>query len=82
MSALMGIDNLPARCIKAGVDILLHPVDDDEAVKGLENTLKVKEIDWACIDRAIGRILKVKGRLPHIHHSLQANKMASRLSSP
>lgn len=66
MSALKGIDNLPAKCIKAGVDILLHPVDADSAVKELENAIRSKEMDKACIDRAVERILKFKSKLKHI----------------
>lgn len=63
MSALKDIDNIHAKCIKAGVDILLHPADTDTAVRELENTLKTKEIDEASIDMAVERILKVKAKL-------------------
>lgn len=63
MSALSNIDNIPAKCIKAGADILLHPADADMAVKDLENALKTKEIDEACIDRTVERILKIKAKL-------------------
>lgn len=77
MSALKDIDNLPARCLKAGVDILLHPVDTDRAVDELATALGSGEVDEVCIERAVDRILKVKGRLPHIHHSLQAGRLAS-----
>ncbi|MBI5328920.1 MAG: hypothetical protein HZB80_11640 [Deltaproteobacteria bacterium] len=63
MSALSNIENIPAKCIKAGVDILLHPADTDMAVKDLENALKTKEIDEASIDRAVARILKFKSKL-------------------
>ncbi|OGP30945.1 MAG: hypothetical protein A2X87_00395 [Deltaproteobacteria bacterium GWC2_42_51] len=79
MAALSGIDNLHAKCLKAGVDVLLHPADADAAVKELENSLKTKEIDEACIDRAIKRIRKVKSRLPHIRNDVGERLVPSRL---
>lgn len=66
MTALKGIDNVPAKCIKAGVDMLLHPVDTDRAVKELATAIKAGEIDEVCIDRAVERILKFKSKLRHI----------------
>jgi len=66
MSAIKDIDNLPAKCLKAGVDILLHPVDTDVAVNELATAISLGEVDEVCIDRAVARILKVKSRLPHI----------------
>lgn len=66
MAALTGIDDVPARCIDAGVDVLLHPSDADLTVKGLISAVRSKGIDEGCIDVAIGRILKAKSGLRHI----------------
>ncbi len=66
MAALMGIDHVPARCINAGVDVLLHPEDPDLSVKELLSAIKAKVIDEGCIHAAIDRILKVKSGLQQI----------------
>jgi len=66
MSAINGIKNVSAKCIKAGVDILLHPINVDTAVKEIEDAIRINEIDEGCIESALGRILKAKAKLSGI----------------
>lgn len=66
MSALSGIDNVSARCIDAGADILLHPVDADLTVKDLISAIKSGMINESDIDTAINRILRVREGFRHI----------------
>ncbi len=63
MDALQGIGNVPARCINAGADVLLHPADAESAVGGLAAALESGEIAEELIDTAVDRILRVKGKL-------------------
>ncbi|VAX34154.1 beta-N-acetylglucosaminidase, partial [hydrothermal vent metagenome] len=63
MDALQDVGNIPARCIKAGVDILLHPADADSTVGELAEALKAGEIDEGQVDTAVDRILRVKMRI-------------------
>ncbi|MEW6066806.1 MAG: glycoside hydrolase family 3 N-terminal domain-containing protein [Nitrospirota bacterium] len=63
MNALKGIKNIPVECIKAGADILLHPLDLDLTVKELVSAIESKEIDEDQIDTALDRILKAKKKL-------------------
>lgn len=66
MSALKDFGNVPADCIKAGVDILLHPVDADMTVKELLSAIESKEISEDQIDSALDRIMKAKERFSNI----------------
>ncbi len=66
MSALKDFGNVPAECIKAGVDVLLHPVDADVTVKELLSAIESKEISEGQIDSALERIIKAKERLSNI----------------
>ncbi|KJU86650.1 glycoside hydrolase family 3 protein [Candidatus Magnetobacterium bavaricum] len=63
MDALSKIDNVPAMCIKAGIDVLLHPLDVDATVDELSMALKNGIIEQTQIDLACKRILAVKDRL-------------------
>ncbi len=73
MHALAGITQLPVACMQAGVDILLHPVDADDAVAELESAIGRGELDSAAVDTAVARILREKtalrdpapGKTPH-----------------
>ncbi|MBI5096913.1 MAG: hypothetical protein HZB32_04640 [Nitrospirae bacterium] len=71
MSALSGMDNLAARCIHAGVDLLLHPSDVELTVRELTLAIQSKVLDEGEIDAAIGRILKVKSRLHQIRRQIR-----------
>ena len=66
MSALKDFGNVPVECIKAGVDILLHPVDADMTVKELLSAIGSKEISEDQIDSALERIMKAKERFSKI----------------
>jgi beta-N-acetylhexosaminidase len=63
MNALKGIENVPAQCIKAGADVLLHPADPDLIFKKLMSAVESKEFTEEQVDTAINRILKTKTRL-------------------
>lgn len=60
MKALKNIEDVPVKCIKAGADILLHPVDVDLTVEELLYAVESKELTEEQIDAAVNRILKTK----------------------
>ncbi|MBI5193673.1 MAG: hypothetical protein HZA08_09570 [Nitrospirae bacterium] len=66
MSALDDFDNVPARCMSAGIDILLHPTDPDVTVKQLEEAIYSGMLDKGIIDNAVERIIKAKRDLSKI----------------
>ncbi len=63
MSALKGIANVSARCLKAGADVLLHPADADSTVRELFSALESKYISEERIEAAAGRILLAKEKM-------------------
>jgi len=63
MNALKNIEDVPVKCIKAGADILLHPVDVDLTVEELLYAVESKELTEEQIDAALNRILKTKIKL-------------------
>jgi beta-glucosidase-like glycosyl hydrolase len=63
MKALKDFENVPAQCVKAGADILLHPFDADLTVKALLSAVESKEITEEQIDEAINRIAKAKMKI-------------------
>ena len=66
MSAISGIENVAARCLNAGVDIILHPTDAELIVRELADAVSTELISEETIDTAIDRILKAKLRLTQI----------------
>jgi beta-glucosidase-like glycosyl hydrolase len=66
MHALNEIKDVPVKCINAGVDLLLHPVDADTVVKTLKRALSSGEIKEEKIDTAIERIIKFKSKIKDI----------------
>lgn len=62
MNALKDIEKVSVRCLNAGADILLHPVDPDMTVLELSNALKSGELADELIDEAFNRILKAKAK--------------------
>src|SRR4030067_718604 len=66
MSAISGIENVAARCIDAGVDIILHPQDADSTVIEIIDAVRTGLISEETIDAAINRILKAKSRFAQI----------------
>ncbi len=63
MNALRGIKNITGKCIRAGIDILLHPFDPDLTVKEILEALDAKLITEGDIDQAVTRILKTKEKI-------------------
>jgi len=63
MKALQGFDHVSAECLKAGADILLHPLDADLMVKELLRAVESGEIIEEQIDEAVNRILKKKAKI-------------------
>lgn len=63
MGALKDIKDVSVRCIKAGVDILLHPENPSHTVKELMRAIKEKTLDASVIDIAVARILMAKAGL-------------------
>ncbi|MBV6342830.1 glycoside hydrolase family 3 protein [Candidatus Magnetobacterium casense] len=80
MDALKQIDNVPANCINAGIDVLLHPLDVDDTVDELTLALKTGTITQKQIDLACKRILSVKGRLNMRHRAIINPRRHVRLS--
>ncbi|MBF0316764.1 MAG: hypothetical protein HQL04_01195 [Nitrospirae bacterium] len=80
MDALSKIDNVPAMCIKAGIDVLLHPLDVDATVDELSLALRDGIIEQTQIDLACKRILYVKDRLNMRHRAMINPKRHSQLS--
>jgi len=70
MNALKGFGNIPAQCINAGVDILLHPSDPDHTVEEVLHAIETGDISEALIDSAITRILMRKKNIQE--HSVPA----------
>jgi beta-glucosidase-like glycosyl hydrolase len=60
MHALKDMDKVPVKCLNAGIDILLHPVDVDITVKELISAVKNNELPDALINDAVSRIVNVK----------------------
>ncbi len=63
MDALRGMENVPLRCLHAGIDMLLHPEDADMMVKGLLTDVRAGRLQESQVDTAVSRILTVKRRL-------------------
>jgi len=62
MQALNNMENVPAQCIKAGADVLLHPAAPDITVQELMNGLASGEITEKDIGEALMRIKAAKRR--------------------
>ena len=63
MKALKDFGYVSAECIKAGADILLHPEDADKTVEELKFTMKNNILSEEEIEKAVNRILKIKGKI-------------------
>jgi beta-glucosidase-like glycosyl hydrolase len=66
MKALEGFKHVPTECIRAGADILLHPLDADVTVKELRVAVEEMMISEEDIDVAVRRILKTKVKIQNI----------------
>ena len=63
ISKNFGNDRAAVMAVKAGVDFVLHPQDEDTAFKAIKAAVESGEIDRAQVDRSVERILRVKARL-------------------
>ena len=63
MDALSEVGDVAVKCVNAGYDIILHPVDADSTVRELESSVISREIKEAKIDTAVERILKYKSKI-------------------
>jgi beta-glucosidase-like glycosyl hydrolase len=63
MDALKQTGSVPAECLNAGADILLHPSDPEMTMKELIKALESGAVSEARVDAAVTRILRVKARL-------------------
>ena len=66
MSAISGIENIAARCLNAGVDIILHPSDAELTENELEKAVSTGLMSEETVDSAVERILKAKSQLSKI----------------
>ncbi len=62
MGALKGIKNLHTECIRAGADILLHPEDPGEAVRGLKDAIKTGLLTEERIGLSLRRIFRLRAK--------------------
>jgi len=60
MHALNDIANVSLKCLNAGIDILLHPVDVDLTVEELISAVRNNELPEELIDDAVTRIVNFK----------------------
>jgi beta-glucosidase-like glycosyl hydrolase len=63
MKALKDIDNIPAKCLLAGANVLLHPDDIGETVLKIQKAIESGELDEKIIHSSIACILKTKQKL-------------------
>jgi beta-glucosidase-like glycosyl hydrolase len=63
MHALDDIPDVPVHCLNAGVDILLHPADPEEAVNTLLSAVLSGHLSEERIDRSLDRIMMRKESL-------------------
>ncbi len=63
MNALRGFKSVPVESLKAGADILLHPVDFEQTIDELLMAVETNELDEGQIDNALKNIFKTKSML-------------------
>lgn len=81
MDALNDFENVPARCIQAGADIILHPSDAHAVVHELEQAVESGQLQESAVDTAVERILKYKSVLKNVRISDCDYDEHARLSS-
>jgi beta-N-acetylhexosaminidase len=60
VNQMFGPDRVPVEAIKAGADMLLMPVNLQQAITAVENAVKSGEISEKRIDESVYRILRLK----------------------
>jgi beta-glucosidase-like glycosyl hydrolase len=73
--------HVPAQCINAGVDILLHPADADSTVKELVHAIDSGEVHEIKIDAAVERILRIKAKINNIRRQEVSYEYHTELSA-
>jgi len=63
MDALQELGDVATKCMNAGYDIILHPVDADLTVEILNRSVSSGDIEEAKIETAVERILKYKSKI-------------------
>jgi beta-N-acetylhexosaminidase len=81
MNALNEIGHVSVECLRAGADILLHPLDPDRTVKELISAVEAGELTEEQVDAAVNRILMAKARLKKTEKSAIDYQGHERLSS-
>jgi beta-N-acetylhexosaminidase len=81
MDALNDFENVPARCIQAGADIILHPSDAHAVVHELEHGVESGQLQESVIDTAVERILSYKSGLKNVRRPEVTYDDHARLSS-
>ncbi len=69
MHALNEVENVPSKCLNAGVDILLHPADAGSVVEEMKHALASGDVREEIIDTAAERILKHKSKIKNIRET-------------
>ena len=73
-------DKAAALAVRAGADIVLHPADEDAAVRGIKAAVESGEISEAQITRSVERILRAKVRLGlHVDRTTDIGAIATKL---
>jgi beta-N-acetylhexosaminidase len=81
MDALNDFDTVPARCIQAGADIILHPSDAHAVVYELEQAVESGQLQENDVDTAAERILRYKSGLKNVRQTEVNYDDHARLSS-
>jgi beta-N-acetylhexosaminidase len=63
ISKNFGNDRAAVMAVKAGVDFVLHPPDEEAAFKAIKAAVESGEIDRQQVDQSVQRILRAKARL-------------------
>jgi len=63
MKALKDFEDVSTQCMRAGADIILHPIDADLTVKELFSAVESGTLPEEQIDVALNRILKAKAKI-------------------
>jgi beta-N-acetylhexosaminidase len=79
MNALKDRDDVLIKCISAGADVLLHPVDPDIAAQELISAVESNIIPEKQIDSAVHRVVKTKEKIS-FHRKTVNYSMHERLS--
>jgi beta-glucosidase-like glycosyl hydrolase len=83
MHALKDIEKVSVKCMNAGIDILLHPVDVDLTVQELIAAVRNNELREALIDDAVSRIVNFKKNMAFSERKVryeEHEKLSSRIS--